>query len=63
VLNVVSSPGSGKTTFIRETAAKLGKKLRVGVIVGDLATDAKNATLLAWLHADEPDANHVAAAS
>lgn len=39
VLNVVSSPGSGKTTFIRETAAKLTGKLRVGVIVGDLATD------------------------
>jgi hydrogenase nickel incorporation protein HypB len=39
VLNVVSSPGSGKTTFIRETAAKLAGKLRVGVIVGDLATD------------------------
>jgi hydrogenase nickel incorporation protein HypB len=39
VLNVVSSPGSGKTTFIRETAAKLAGRLRVGVIVGDLATD------------------------
>jgi hydrogenase nickel incorporation protein HypB len=45
VLNVVSSPGSGKTTFIRETAAKLGKKLRVGVIVGDLATDNDAARL------------------
>jgi len=39
VLNVVSSPGSGKTTFIRETATRLGVRLRVGVIVGDLATD------------------------
>jgi hydrogenase nickel incorporation protein HypB len=39
VLNVVSSPGSGKTTFIRETAARLAGQLRVGVIVGDLATD------------------------
>jgi hydrogenase nickel incorporation protein HypB len=39
VLNVVSSPGSGKTTFIRETAAKLAGRLRMGVIVGDLATD------------------------
>ena len=45
VLNVVSSPGSGKTTFIRETAAKLGAKLRVGVIVGDLATDNDAAKL------------------
>ena len=39
VLNVLSSPGSGKTTFIRETIRLLGKKLKTGVIVGDLATD------------------------
>jgi hydrogenase nickel incorporation protein HypB len=45
VLNVVSSPGSGKTTFIRETAAKLAGKLRLGVIVGDLATDNDAAQL------------------
>ena len=45
VLNVVSSPGSGKTTFIRETAATLGARLRVGVIVGDLATDNDAARL------------------
>jgi hydrogenase nickel incorporation protein HypB len=45
VLNVVSSPGSGKTTFIRETATKLTGKLRVGVIVGDLATDNDAAQL------------------
>lgn len=45
VLNVVSSPGSGKTTFIRETAARLAGKLRLGVIVGDLATDNDAARL------------------
>ena len=45
VLNVVSSPGSGKTAFIRETAAQLAGKLRVGVIVGDLATDNDAARL------------------
>ncbi len=45
VLNVVSSPGSGKTTFIRETAVRLAGKLRVGVIVGDLATDNDAARL------------------
>jgi len=39
VLNVLSSPGSGKTTFIRETVRALGKRLKTGVIVGDLATD------------------------
>ena len=45
VLNVVSAPGSGKTTFIRETAVRLAGKLRVGVIVGDLATDNDAAQL------------------
>jgi len=45
VLNIVSSPGSGKTTFIRETAVSLAGKLRVGVIVGDLATDNDAAQL------------------
>jgi hydrogenase nickel incorporation protein HypB len=39
VLNILSSPGSGKTTFIRETIRSLGKRLKTGVIVGDLATD------------------------
>jgi hydrogenase nickel incorporation protein HypB len=45
VLNVVSSPGSGKTTLIRETATRLSKSLRIGVIVGDLATDNDAAKL------------------
>ncbi len=45
VLNVVSSPGSGKTTLLRETASRLGGKLRLGVIVGDLATDHDAARL------------------
>ena len=39
VLNVLSSPGSGKTTFLQRTAADLAGRLRPGVIVGDLATD------------------------
>jgi hydrogenase nickel incorporation protein HypB len=38
-INVLSSPGSGKTTFLRETARALGGKLKLGIIVGDLATD------------------------
>ncbi len=45
VLNVLSSPGSGKTTFIRESVRKLGPNLRSGVIVGDLATDNDAQTL------------------
>jgi len=39
VLNVLSAPGSGKTTFIERTVADLGGRLRVGVIAGDLETD------------------------
>ena len=39
VLNFLSSPGSGKTSFIRESVRKLGPDLKAGVIVGDLATD------------------------
>lgn len=39
VLNVLSSPGSGKTTFLRETIRGLGSTVKSGVIVGDLATD------------------------
>jgi hydrogenase nickel incorporation protein HypB len=39
VLNIVSSPGSGKTTFITKTIEQLKSQVRVGVIVGDLATD------------------------
>jgi hydrogenase nickel incorporation protein HypB len=39
VLNVLSSPGSGKTAFIERTAMDLGNRLRAGVIAGDLETD------------------------
>jgi hydrogenase nickel incorporation protein HypB len=39
VLNVLSSPGSGKTTFLGETVRRLLPKIKTGVIVGDLATD------------------------
>lgn len=45
VLNVLSSPGSGKTTFIQKTADAVAGKLRLGVIVGDLATDNDAARL------------------
>jgi hydrogenase nickel incorporation protein HypB len=39
VVNLVSSPGSGKTTLLERTLRDLGRRLRMGVIVGDLATD------------------------
>jgi hydrogenase nickel incorporation protein HypB len=47
VLNVVSAPGSGKTTLVEKTATALRDRLRVGVIVGDLATDNDAARLRA----------------
>ena len=39
VLNVVSSPGSGKTLLLTKTIERLAGRLRAGVIVGDLETD------------------------
>jgi len=45
VLNVLSAPGSGKTTLIQKTAEALAGRWRVGVIVGDLATDNDAARL------------------
>ena len=39
VVNVLASPGAGKTAFIERTAADLGGRLRLGAIVGDLATE------------------------
>lgn len=38
VLNLMSSPGAGKTSLLEKTAALLQGKLRLGVIVGDLET-------------------------
>ena len=37
-LNLISSPGAGKTTLIERTAAALVGELRLAVIEGDLAT-------------------------
>jgi hydrogenase nickel incorporation protein HypB len=38
-VNIMSSPGAGKTTLIEETIRGLQGKLRIGVIEGDIATD------------------------
>lgn len=38
-LNVISSPGSGKTTTIARTIRDLKEKLTIGVIEGDIKTD------------------------
>ncbi|MCJ7730463.1 MAG: hydrogenase nickel incorporation protein HypB [Sedimentisphaerales bacterium] len=38
-LNVISSPGSGKTTILARTIRELQGKIRIGVIEGDIQTD------------------------
>ncbi|MDI3256869.1 MAG: hydrogenase nickel incorporation protein HypB [Kyrpidia sp.] len=39
VVNLVSSPGTGKTTLLREMLLRLGERYRVAALVGDLATE------------------------
>ncbi|MDZ7708396.1 MAG: hydrogenase nickel incorporation protein HypB [Trueperaceae bacterium] len=39
VLNIVSSPGSGKTALMERTVRELASDLAIGVVVGDLETD------------------------
>ncbi|PQO25640.1 hydrogenase accessory protein HypB [Blastopirellula marina] len=39
VVRLLSSPGSGKTTLLEETTKRLGKEYRVGILVGDIATN------------------------
>ena len=39
VVSLVSSPGAGKTTFLRETLRQLNATHRVAALVGDLATE------------------------
>jgi hydrogenase nickel incorporation protein HypB len=39
VLNVVSSPGSGKTALLERTVRELTGDLRLAIVVGDLETD------------------------
>src|SRR5512137_751874 len=38
-LNMISSPGSGKTTILARTIHDLAGRLRIGVIEGDIQTD------------------------
>lgn len=38
VLNLMSSPGAGKTSLLEKTAEQLAGRLRLGVVVGDIET-------------------------
>ena len=44
-LNLMASPGAGKTSLIEETIRRLGSKMHIGMINGDIATslDAERA--------------------
>ena len=44
-LNLMGSPGSGKTALLEATARVAGKHLRIGAVSGDLATDNDGARL------------------
>lgn len=37
-VNLMSSPGAGKTTLLRQTLIRLGERVRVGILEGDIAT-------------------------
>jgi hydrogenase nickel incorporation protein HypB len=39
VVNMMGSPGSGKTALLESTARALGQRRRLGALAGDLATD------------------------
>ena len=47
VVNLISSPGSGKTSLLAATAARLPTGLRAAAIVGDVATELDAERLLA----------------
>ncbi len=38
VLNLMSSPGAGKTTVLEKTLSKMAQEIKSGVIVGDICT-------------------------
>lgn len=39
IINVTSSAGSGKTALMQETVKRLGNKINIAVLVGDLETE------------------------
>lgn len=45
MVNITSSAGSGKTTLLQETVRRLGHRLRIKILVGDLETERDAARL------------------
>jgi hydrogenase nickel incorporation protein HypB len=51
VVNLMSSPGSGKTALLEATARRLAPRHRLAALVGDIATDRDARRLLPWMPA------------
>jgi hydrogenase nickel incorporation protein HypB len=49
VINIVSSPGAGKTSLLEATARNWNGRYRIAVLVGDLATDRDAERLAPWV--------------
>ena len=46
LLNLMSSPGSGKTTFLKQVIARLKDEMRIGVMEADIDSDVDAAAIL-----------------
>lgn len=51
VVNLLSSPGSGKTSLLAATAQHWGDRVSMAVLVGDIATDRDAQRLAPWVPA------------
>jgi len=49
VVNLLSSPGAGKTSLLAATAKHWGSRCRMAVLVGDIATDRDAQRLAPWV--------------
>ncbi|MBQ2095005.1 MAG: hydrogenase nickel incorporation protein HypB, partial [Firmicutes bacterium] len=46
LLNLMSSPGSGKTTFLKQVLGRLKDEMRIGVMEADIDSDVDAAAIL-----------------
>ena len=53
VVNLVSSPGAGKTSLLQATAKHWAGRFQTGVLVGDLATDLDAERLRPWFPVEQ----------
>lgn len=53
VVNLVSSPGAGKTSLLQATAKHWAGRFQTGVLVGDLATDRDAERLRPWFPVEQ----------